>query len=286
MVSTMEKRLKQVIWWIYLCFWRSWDYICFVLDELYTWLSVSLGNKNSRPASSNEIKMRDDLCRDGWIKFQINNKSYLSQMSRTVEALAPEAFVSQSDLLISRPARFFLRLFVRCTPLPSTLFEGYSFVRDPVGCIDGLATFIRAEIIPFAETLTESHVSIENVQLYRTNTRGDLVNEKFHRDGDIRKSIKIIIYLSDCGSNDGPLEVLANGVISECTADFGTAIAFAASRFEHRGSRPVSRPRWALNLKVYPAITSSRIERLGSRYLDATRRRFLFIPMNSFLPLE
>jgi hypothetical protein len=171
--------------------------------------------------------------------------------------------------------------FVKSVPPPDSIGLGYRFFPDPISNVPGLIGFIESEIFPFASKLMGSFVSVENVQLYETFCSGELINEQWHFDGDLKSSFKIIIYLSDVGVDDGPLELKLNGVHHICTARFGQAIAFAASRYQHRGARPKRMSRWALNLKVYPSLFRNQIEKFGSRYLDANRRRFLCFSMDS-----
>lgn len=167
---------------------------------------------------------------------------------------------------------------IRHSNIPNSLFEQYVFIDDPLRNIDYLEAFIYKYIIPFAEDVTGGHVSIENIQIYKTSPAiTELTNEKFHLDGDLKRSFKIMFYLTDCGHDDGPLEIQGAKSTLVWTSKRGEGLAFSASTALHRGRRPVKNIRWVLNMKVYPAIFRSRIQPMGSKYLNATRRNILFL---------
>ena len=63
-----------------------------------------------------------------------------------------------------------------------------------------------ATVINKSEYLLNSRVSIEVSEIYETLSNGDKTktNSVWHHDGDIYKSFKVLIYLNDVDSSNGP----------------------------------------------------------------------------------
>ena len=163
------------------------------------------------------------------------------------------------------------------------IVNDYIFVKKPLTALPKLNSFILDKIVPFAEKLMGGNISVENIQVYGTDFNSDnfKINEKYHFDGDIDKSLKVMIYLTDVEISNGPISFLINDKIINVAAKSGALIAFKAANIMHAGLPP-TKPgiRWVLNLKIYPIFGKSRIQYKSMNYFNCTRRFFLFRDMH------
>ena len=155
----------------------------------------------------------------------------------------------------------------------------YNHVRDTHKMINNAPVDLFNMLIDKSERLLNSRVSIEVSEIYETLANGDKikVNSKWHLDGDIHKSFKVLIYLSDVRQKEGALKIKSkiNNEEIEFIGEAGTAIFFKNSELLHLGSLPENKSRWCLNFKVYPKIISSSIV-TGNKAFNFVRRRNLF----------
>lgn len=198
--------------------------------------------------------------------------------------------ISYGDLLITERGISSILKSIQYNSLiynpPMDLFSQYTFIKDPLSSISGLKDLIHTRIIPIAEKLMSSSVSIENIQVYKTPYNPNIFKENanFHYDSiDISKSFKIMIYLTDVDASSGPLAIAADNADNPTllTGNAGTLIAFQASNLLHAGLSPTSPngDRWVLNFKIYPKIFGSEIQSFGSTHFSFIRRKILFFNM-------
>jgi hypothetical protein len=271
----MIKKLKSAIYnRIYIYLFKN---IYIIIDFLYIEIFDLLNNYKYH---NNE----KEFTKNGYMKFNLCDSSFFAKLLtesicletqgvvvRESDCLSPSDFTRKIDLFFKN---------ISFSEVSGSLLNEYTFIRDPISSIAFLERFIIRDVIPFAENLMGGGVSIENVQIYKTSPSITLLtNENLHVDGDIGRSFKLMFYLTDCGLEDGPLEVHGSSDKFIWTGVTGDGLAFRAASVPHRGHRPINSVRWVLNLKVYPKLGRSNIEYSGSKYLNATRRKVLFMHM-------
>ena len=265
----MLKKINKIFYYFF-------QYSFAMLDQLYFLLS----GLKYKLVDKLEIDNFNKFWTNGFIEFKSKDKKFLKQLSTKVQALDSSNLVKPQDLL---KKNFLNKIFSNTviTQYQDELLSEYSFVKDPINLFPELKQFIKDEIIPFSEKIMKSNVSIENTQIYKTEAKaGNLTNGVFHVDGDIKKAFKLMIYLTDCNADNGPLIIKSqeNKELT-LTGKAGDGIAFAHSNFTHKGSKPLEGYRWVMNLKIFPKIFASTIELKGSMYLNADRRKLLFKKM-------
>jgi hypothetical protein len=225
--------------------------------------------------------IRNEFWKVGYQKINFIDNDFLKNLSLSVEEISKKNFFKEEDNLSIESLEQLVKNIFIVSP-PSNLFRDYIYIKDPLKTVPGLQDFVINKIIPIAQNLMGSHVSVENVQIYKTSVSEHvLINENYHLDGDVKKSLKIMFYLTNCGKDNGPFAIKKNQNEFIWIGDTGEGLAFAASQFLHKGSRPTKGIRWVLNMKIYPRILSSGVEQAGSSYLNACRRLCLFFPMRS-----
>lgn len=240
------------------------DSIYVFLSEIYSFLFL---NKLSNIKNNSNLKDELDFfnTNDFLVIEDFIDKKTVAFFLNSLQKLTINDFCDQNDLAL--PKNIFYDQVIKnldfLYDFPKKVFEEYNHLRFTHDLIYKAPEDLFNMIISKSEYLFKSKVQIEVAEIYQTLANGDKekVNSKWHHDGDISKSFKVLIYLNDVGKDDGALKVKSK--IDQKEIEFfgqaGTAIFFKNSMLEHLGSVPKNNSRWCLNFKVYPKIFSSSV---------------------------
>jgi hypothetical protein len=256
------------------------DGIYVFLSEIYSFLFL---NKLSKIKNNSNLKDELDFfnTNDFLVIEDFIDKKTVAFFLNSLQKLTIDDFCDQNDLAL--PKNIFYDQVIKnldfLYDFPKKVFEEYNHLRFTHDLIYRAPEDLFNMIISKSEYLLKSKVQIEVAEIYQTLANGDKekVNSKWHHDGDISKSFKVLIYLNDVGKDDGALKVKSK--IDQKEIEFfgqaGTAIFFKNSMLEHLGSIPKNNSRWCLNFKVYPKIFSSSVV-TEEKPFNFLRRKSLF----------
>jgi len=256
------------------------DSIYVFLSEIYSYLFCNkLFKTIDNPNLEEELVFFRN--NDFLVVHDFIDKKTVEFFLNSVQNFTDKDFVNLQDLAL--PTNIFYDRVLKNSDIlydfPKNVFAGYNHLRFTHNLIYKAPVDLFGMVISKSEYLFKSKVSIEVSEIYQTLANGDKekVNSKWHHDGDISKSFKVLIYLNDVGKDDGALKVKSK--IDQKEIEFfgqaGTAIFFKNSMLEHLGSIPKNNSRWCLNFKVYPKIFSSSVVTEENPF-NFLRRKSLF----------
>lgn len=164
------------------------------------------------------------------------------------------------------------------------------FVKDPINNIEGLKSAIENQLLPRVNALMGCNTEIVRSWAYKTlNIEGKETfnhNSTWHRDGDVRSSIKCIVYLNQVTEENGPFRYIDmnTGNAVTVTGEAGTVIFFKSSMLRHQASNTLRGDRYCFSLLAHPSI---RNELPSTDVCPDFLRKFVpFLPCSSKINLQ
>lgn len=156
---------------------------------------------------------------------------------------------------------------------PNSIFDNYKYYNIFPLNDDDVFKKIYAAGALFAEEAAGTYHKLQTSELYRTlkSNRTKHLNANMHLDDDFKKSVRVLIYLTDVSpETGGELIINSNNKMHHLYGPRGTAICFAPSLFHHAGAEP-KKERLCLNLKYCPTLFRNPSHR-SIRYLNGMSR--------------